>query len=88
MTAAYQSRIDAFGTGDGVATSCSIGSGEHAYNFGAGTPDVGRLLCVNQFSGIRFDWTDTRLNILSTLVDFDASFGSTFADWADGGPNL
>jgi hypothetical protein len=88
MTAAYQSRIDAFGTGDGVASSCSIGSGEHAYNFGQGTPDVGRLLCVNQFSGIRFDWTDTRLNILSTLVDFDASFGSTFADWAAGGPNL
>ena len=87
MNAAYQSRIDAFGSGSG-ANSCSTGSGEHSYNFGEGTPDVGRLLCVEQFSGIRFDWTDTRLNIMSTLVDFDASYGSTFADWQAGGPNL
>jgi len=87
MVAAYQSRIDAFDTGDG-GPRCADGSGEHSYNFGEGTPDVGRLLCVDQFSGIRFDWTDTRLNIMSTLVDFDASYGSTFADWIDAGPNL
>ena len=87
MDAAYQSRIDAFGTGDG-GQRCAEGSGEHAYNFGEGTPDVGQLLCVEQTSGIRFDWTDTRLNIMSTLVDFDGSYGSTFSDWVNGGPNL
>jgi hypothetical protein len=87
MNAAYQSRVDNFATGTGT-TSCKDGPGEHSYNFGSGTPDVGRLLCVQQFSGIRFDWTDTRLNILSTLVDFDGSYASTFNDWIDGGPNL
>ena len=87
MTAAYQSRIDAFGTGDN-GPRCAEGSGEHTYNFGEGTPDVGRLLCVEQTSGIRFDWTDTRLNIMSTLVDFDGSYSSTFGDWINGGPNL
>jgi hypothetical protein len=86
MEAAYQRRIDAFGDGDGV-TSCRDGSGEHTYNFGEGTPDVGRLLCVDQFAGIRFDWTDTRLNILSTLVDFDGAYDLAFDDWVKGGPN-
>jgi hypothetical protein len=85
MNAAYQSRIDAFGTGDGVG-SCADGSGEHGYNI-SGT-EAGRLLCVNQVVGIRFDWTDTRLNILSTLVDFDGSYSSTFDDWGAGGPDL
>jgi hypothetical protein len=84
MDAAYQSRVDTFGTGDAVS-SCADGSGEHAYNIG-GT-ETGRLLCVSQFRGIRFDWTDTRLNILSTLVDFDSAYGLTFADWTAGGPN-
>jgi hypothetical protein len=87
MEAAYQSRTDAFGKGDGV-NSCADGSGEHTYNFGSGTPDAGRLLCVNQFAGIRMDWTDTRLNILSTLIDFEGSYGATFEDWKVAGPDL
>ncbi len=85
MTAAYQSRIDAFGSGDAV-NSCADGSGEHSYNIS--DTEAGRLLCVDQFVGIRFDWTDTRLNIMSTLVDFDGSYGATFADWQVGGPDL
>jgi len=85
MDAAYQRRVDTFGTGDGIS-SCEDGSGEGNYTIGG--VDSGRLLCVEQFAGIRFDWTDTRLNILSTLVDFDADYAATFADWQAGGPDL
>ena len=88
MNQAYQKGTDFFGTGAGV-NSCADGSGEHGYHFGGeGSPEVGRLLCVDQFRGIRFDWTDTRLNILSTLVDLDGDYGLTYADWVAGGPNL
>jgi len=85
MDAAYQDRIDQFGTGDGVP-SCRDGSGERAYSIG--DVETGRLACVSQFRGIRFDWTDDRLNILSSLVDFEGSFGATYTDWQEGGPNL
>ena len=85
MEAAYQERIEAFGTGNGVS-SCADSSGEGEYTIGG--VESGRLLCVDQFAGIRFDWTDTRLNILSTLVDFDGDYGATFADWQVGGPDL
>jgi hypothetical protein len=85
MEAAYQERIDSFGSGDSDG-SCRDGSGEHPYNIG-GT-ESGRLLCVPQFAGIRFDWTDTRLNILSTLVDFDSDYNATVDDWIVGGPDL
>jgi len=85
MDAAYQGRVDNFGTGDGAA-SCAQGSGERAYTI----DDVasGRVLCVPQVVGIRFDWTDDRLNILSSLVDLDGSHSLTFQDWAAGGPNV
>jgi hypothetical protein len=89
MSDGYQKRVDAFGTGD-QTDSCEDGSGEHSYHFGSdeNAPEAGRLLCVQQFRGIRFDWTDNRLNILSTLVDFDGSFAKTFDDWLAGGPNV
>ncbi|HEY8134519.1 MAG TPA: hypothetical protein VIF08_00645, partial [Candidatus Limnocylindrales bacterium] len=85
MDAAYQERIDAFGTGDG-SSSCGDGSGEHPYDIG--DTESGRLLCVDQFAGTRFDWTDTRLNILSTLIDFDGDYGATLDDWLIAGPDL
>ena len=85
MDRAYQSRVTAFGTGDNEP-SCQDGSGEHSYTIAE--TDAGRLLCVEQVVGIRFDWTDDRLNILSSAVDFDGDFGSTYTDWVDGGPNL
>lgn len=87
METAYQDRIEAFGTGDG-ASSCGDGSGEHPYDID-GT-ESGRLLCVDQFAGIRFDWTDTYtgLNILSTLIDFDGDYGATLDDWLVAGPDL
>jgi hypothetical protein len=85
MEDAYQERIDAFGIGDG-ASSCGDGSGEHPYDIG--DTESGRLLCVEQVAGIRFDWTDTRLNILSTLIDFDGDYGATLDDWLIAGPDL
>jgi hypothetical protein len=85
MEAAYQERIDTFGSGDSDG-SCRDGSGEHPYNIG--DTESGRLLCVPQFAGIRFDWTDTRLNILSSLVDFDGDYSAAFDDWLTGGPDL
>jgi hypothetical protein len=86
MDAAYQARLGAFGSGD-AGNSCDVGPTETTWNFGEGTPDNGKLLCIDQFRGIRFDWTDTRLNILSSLVDFDGSYPDTYADWVNGGPN-
>jgi hypothetical protein len=83
MNAAYQQRIGVFGSGAGG--NCESSSGEQSYNISG--EESGRLLCVEQFRGIRFDWTDTRLNILSSLVDFDGSYSDTLADWQVGGPN-
>jgi hypothetical protein len=85
MNSAYQQRISVFGSGDGNG-SCADGSGEHVYNIDG--HESGHLLCVDQFRGIRFDWTDTRLNILSSMVDFDGDYAQTFSDWQSGGPDL
>lgn len=87
MEVAYQLRIDTFGTGDGTP-SCRDGSGEHSYTIDEPPVEVGRVLCVEQEVGIRFDWTDDRLNILASGVDFEGSFSDSYDDWVDGGPNL
>ena len=59
MDAAYQRRVETFGTGN-QADSCEEGAGERSYHFGSqDSPAVGRLLCDEQFRGIRYDWTDT-----------------------------
>lgn len=49
---------------------------------------LGRLLCVDQFAGIRFGRTDTRLNVLGTLVDFDGDYSAAFEGWLLPGPDL
>lgn len=85
MDAAYQRRIDAFGSGND-ASSCRDGSAEGPYTIGG--VESGRLLCIEQFAGIRFDWTDNRLNILGSLVDFDGDYSATFDDWIIAGPDL
>jgi hypothetical protein len=84
MDTAYQLRVATFGTGDNTP-SCQDGSGEHTYSIGE--TEVGRILCVEQLVGVRFDWTDDRLNILASAVDFDGSFPDAYNDWVDGGPN-
>ncbi len=85
MNAAYQSRVAAFPPG--AADSCQTGSRETTYHYTGGTAEAGRLLCADQAVGIRFDWTEESLNILSTLIDFDGSYGDTFTDWTNAGPN-
>jgi hypothetical protein len=77
MDAAYQERIDAFGVES--EGSCSTGPNEAPWNFGA--EDFGRIQCAPQTVGIRFDWTDDRLNVLSTLVDFEGDYPSTYDQW-------
>jgi hypothetical protein len=85
MDAAYDLHVDRFPV-DSPVDSCKDGPGEHSYTIGS--EDAGRVLCADQFVGMRVDWTDDRLNILSTLVDHDGSFEDAFQDWLDGGPNV
>jgi hypothetical protein len=88
MTDAYEDRVATFGP-DEQADTCEEGSAERSYHFGAeGSPEVGRLMCGDQFRGARYDWTDIRLNILGTLVDFDGEYGKLWDDWQDAGPDL
>jgi len=83
MSTAYQQRVDNFGVDS--QGSCQTGPNEAGYTID-GIP-VGRLLCGPQVAGIRFDWTDERLSILTTLTDFEASYSDTYADWLAAGPN-
>jgi hypothetical protein len=85
MDAAYDIHIDRFPV-DTAVDSCKDGPGEHSYTIGSA--DAGRLLCAEQFVGIRYDWTDDRLNILSSLVDADSSYADLFQDWLIAGPNV
>jgi hypothetical protein len=91
MEAAYQGRIAAFGAGDVAfplhgASSCRDASGEGPYTID--DIESGRLLCVDQFAGMRLDWTDTRLNVLGTLIDFDGDYSAAIDDWLIAGPDL
>lgn len=85
MNAAYQARVATFPPG--TADSCQNGSRETPYHYTGATVDAGRLLCTDQAVGIRFDWTENTLDILTTLIDFDGSYGDTFSDWTNAGPN-
>ena len=85
MDTAYQERVSAFPVVSPV-TSCTDGNGEHSYSISS--VPAGRILCAAQTVGIRFDWTDDRLQILSSLVDFDGTYTDAYADWNNGGPNL
>ena len=86
MDAAYQQRVTNFAVSQ-TTGSCELGPNEADYHYTT-DPDttIGRLLCAPQTVGIRFDWTDNRLGILSTLTDFDGSYGETWDDWGIAGP--
>jgi hypothetical protein len=79
MDLAYQERIDAFGVDP--EGSCMTGPNEAPWSFGE--EDLGRVHCAPQEIGIRIDWTDDRLKVLSSLVDFDGSYELTYEQWAD-----
>lgn len=83
MDAAYQTRVTYFSVA--ATGSCSTGPNEGSYTIGS--ESVGRVLCAPQTAGIRFDWTDDQLNILTTLTDFDGSYAETFESWQQAGPN-
>jgi hypothetical protein len=83
MNTAYQQRVDNFGVDS--QGSCQTGPNEAGYTID-GIP-VGRLLCAPQLAGIRLDWTDDRLSILTTLTDFEGSYPDTYSDWQAAGPN-
>jgi hypothetical protein len=84
MNSAYQERVSAYPV-PSPADSCPNGVGEQGYSIGG--VHTGRVLCALQTVGGRFDWTDERLNILSTLIDLDGSFTDLFTDWNVAGPN-
>ena len=83
MNAAYQQRVDTYGSGEDQ--SCQEGPAEGLYTIGG--EDTGRLLCAEQLIGARFDWTDERLDILSNLTDFDADYAVLYEEWLQAGPN-
>jgi hypothetical protein len=88
MEAAYQQRVASYAS-DVTGTTCSEGPSELAYDVGG--QEAGRLFCAPQTVGIRLDWTDTRLNILSSVVDYDAGsegYPGLFEIWLLAGPEL
>lgn len=84
MDTAYQGRVASFPVASPVS-SCKDGNGEHIYSLD--NQVAGRLLCASQYVGIRFDWTDDAVLILSSLVDFEGSYTNAYQDWNGAGPN-
>jgi len=82
MDSAYQARVDTWAVDP--TTSCQSDPNEVTYTIGGTT--AGRILCAPQTVGIRFDWTHDALMILSTLTDFDGSYGDAYEDWLIAGP--
>ncbi len=83
MNAAYQERVEDFG----VESQGSCQNGPNETTWSIDDVSFGRVQCAPQQAGIRFDWTDDRLNILSTLVDFEGDYNATYNLWLDAGPN-
>jgi hypothetical protein len=82
MATAYQDRIDTFG----VESEGTCEEGPNETTWSIDEVQFGRVQCAPQQVGIRFDWTDDRLNVLSTLVDFEGRYGNTFDAWIEAGP--
>lgn len=83
MDADYQEVIETYGVEP--TDSCESGPNETSWNIQGDT--FGRVQCAPQKVGIRFDWTDDRLSILSTLIDFDGDYENSYKLWQDAGPN-
>lgn len=85
MDAEYQERVETFGVES--TGSCQEGPNETTWSIGQET--FGRIQCSPQLVGTRTDWTDDRLGILSSLVDFDEdAYETLYNTWLDAGPNL
>jgi len=82
MDAAYQNTVDIFGVES--EGTCQEGPNETTWSIDDETR--GRVQCAPQGVGIRFDWTDDQLRILSTLFDFEGDYENTYNLWVDAGP--
>lgn len=78
----YQTIVDQFGVDS--EGSCQSGPNETTWSINDTTR--GRVQCAPQAVGIRFDWTDDQLLILSTLFDFEGDYQNTYNLWVDAGP--
>lgn len=83
MDAAYQERV----TNYGVEPTGSCQSGPNETTWSIDGVQYGNVQCAPQQVGIRVDWTDTRVGILSTLVDFEGDYGAAYNTWLNAGPN-
>jgi len=84
MEVAYQEAVEQFG----VPSEGSCQSGPNETTWSIGGDEFGRLQCAPQQVGIRIDWTDERLAILSTLSDFDGAYAATYDAWLEAGPEV
>jgi hypothetical protein len=82
MDAAYQEAVDHYGV-ESTGT-CRTGPNETTWSLDESVR--GRVQCAPQQQGIRFDWTDDVLVILSTLIDFDGDYDNTYSLWLNAGP--
>jgi hypothetical protein len=82
MDTAYQSVVDQYGV-DSTGT-CRSGPNETTWSLDE--DERGRIQCAPQQVGVRFDWTDDVLIVLSTLVDFEGDYENTNQMWLNAGP--
>jgi hypothetical protein len=82
MDAAYQEILDLYGVG--AEGDCKSAPAETTWSIN--DQPGGKLQCAPQTVGIRFDWTDDNLLILSTLFDFDGDYENTYNLWVEAGP--
>jgi hypothetical protein len=83
MDATFQDIVTTFG----VASTGTCESGPNETDWSITGTTYGHVQCAPQKVGIRFDWTDDRLNILSSLIDFDGNYKATYDVWVNAGPN-
>lgn len=83
MDTVYQERIELYG----AEPTGNCESGPNETNWSIEDESFGRVQCAPQQVGIRFDWTDDRLSILSTVIDFDGDYENTHQLWLNAGPN-
>ena len=85
MDEAYAQRLEQWFTEE-EADSCQEGASESSYSIGDET--AGEVFCAPQTAGIRMDWTDMRLNILTSASEFEGSYADVYQTWQEAGPNL
>jgi hypothetical protein len=84
MDATYQRRVSDFG----VESTGSCQSGPNETTWSIDEVVYGRVQCAPQQVGIRVDWSDNRLGIMSTLVDFEGDYQAAYDTWVNAGPEL